>query len=110
VAAIRTEIGARRFAETMVASPGALVGDSVTGKTFRIPTITPRKVGGACVFLVDDRCSIHAVAPFGCAYFDMHMDEEVYAPRSRWYLVKIMASPAYHAERAKLPLKENGDE
>lgn len=40
-----------------------------------IGSITPRSQGGRCVFLDEqDRCRIHAVAPFGCAYYDTHMD------------------------------------
>ena len=56
----------------LLASPGAKVmrGDRV----FRIPTLVPaRREDGACRFLTEsDRCAIHAVAPFGCAFFDAH--------------------------------------
>jgi hypothetical protein len=56
----------------LLASPGAKVmrGDRV----FRIPTLVPaRREDGACRFLTADcRCAIHAVAPFGCAFFDSH--------------------------------------
>jgi hypothetical protein len=55
------------------ASPGALVLRH--GRTFRIPTLVPaRRPDGACVFLTaTGRCAIHAVSPFGCAFFDSHM-------------------------------------
>src|SRR5262249_19738123 len=52
----------------LLASPGAIV--SVAGELFRIRTLTPaRKSDGFCSFLQDDRCTIHAVSPFGCALF-----------------------------------------
>ena len=45
------------------------------GHVFRIPTLVPaRQSSGACIFLTaEDQCAIHAVAPFGCAFFDAHM-------------------------------------
>lgn len=56
----------------LLASPGAKVrrGDRI----FRIPTLVPaRREDGACRFLTaDSRCALHAVAPFGCAFFDEH--------------------------------------
>jgi hypothetical protein len=57
----------------LLASPGALV--LRRGLPLRIPTLVPaRRLGGACVFLTDAaQCAIHAVAPFGCAFFDSHM-------------------------------------
>jgi hypothetical protein len=56
----------------VLASPGAVVMQR--GKLFRIPTLVPaRQPDGACVFLTpDSRCAIHALAPFGCAFFDAH--------------------------------------
>jgi hypothetical protein len=56
----------------LLASPGALVMQR--GKLFRIQTIVPaRQTDGACVFLTpESRCAIHALAPFGCAFFDSH--------------------------------------
>jgi hypothetical protein len=58
----------------LLASPGALVARG--GKRFRIPTLVPaRRPDGACLFLTDaGRCVIHAVSPFGCAFFDVHQD------------------------------------
>jgi hypothetical protein len=52
------------------ASPGALVMSE--GHDYRIPTLVPARGGdGACSFLTrESRCSIHAVAPYGCAFFD----------------------------------------
>lgn len=56
------------------ASPGALVAKN--GNQFRIPTLVPaRRENGWCKFLSDDGlCRIHSVSPFGCAFFDAHMD------------------------------------
>lgn len=89
------------------ASPGALVGDIDSGRRWRIGTITPkivRKKG--CVFLdSDNKCRIHAVAPFGCAYFDMHMNGFQGDQRSMWGLRQIIDNPAYRALRALLPFK-----
>lgn len=84
------------------ASPGALVGNRATGQTFRVGTITPRLVRGRCVFLdAEDRCTIHAVAPFGCRMFDTHMDAAEAHPRSLW-LVRSQADPAYQSLRRTL--------
>ena len=61
---------ARRY---LLASPGALVARG--GKLFRIPTLVPaRRPDGPCLFLTDaGSCAIHAVSPFGCAFFDAHL-------------------------------------
>lgn len=63
----------------LLASPGAKVAgrDPKTGKliTFQVPTLVPaRNANDHCVHLSPDGlCDIHAVAPFGCAFFDMKM-------------------------------------
>jgi hypothetical protein len=60
--------------ECLMASPGSLAKDLITGKVFRIPTLTPQaQPNGACKFLTaEGRCSIHAVSPYGCAFYDSH--------------------------------------
>lgn len=69
----RTHFGAQ-FAPWAIAhlaaSPGAIVQQH--GHTFRIPTIVPaREVSGRCHFLTQrEDCLIHAIAPFGCGWFD----------------------------------------
>lgn len=84
------------------ASPGALVANTHTGDVFRIGTITPRLTRGRCVFLdATDRCSIHAVAPFGCAYFDTHMPATEGQPRGSW-LAHAQQDPAYQSLRRTL--------
>lgn len=83
------------------ASPGALV--KTQGETLRIGTITPRMRRGRCVFLGDDnKCKIHAVAPFGCAMFDTHMSFITAQPRSLW-LVRHQLSQEYRDLREALP-------
>jgi len=60
----------RTWAESnLLASPGALVLQG--GKPFRIHTLVPaRQESGACIHFTGERqCSIHPVAPFGCAFF-----------------------------------------
>jgi len=67
-----------KWAESnLFASSGALVMDKSTGQQFRVPTLVPSTVGNSyrCHWLdVNDRCSVHADAPFGCAFFDCSMD------------------------------------
>jgi Fe-S-cluster containining protein len=87
------------------ASKGAVVGDSRTGRVFRIGTITPRMEDGRCVFLDDaERCRIHPVAPFACSRFDAHMSPEEGQRRSAWGLRQIVNSPGYELVRSLLVL------
>lgn len=53
---------------------------------FSVPTIVPaQKENGDCVFLdAEGHCSIHPVAPFGCAYHDVHLTREEADPRSHY--------------------------
>jgi Fe-S-cluster containining protein len=85
------------------ASPGALVQDSF-GVTRRIGSIVPQtRKQGRCVFLDEnDRCKIHEVAPFGCAYFDTHMSRDT-AHRRSLYAVRLQETKQYQELRAKLP-------
>lgn len=74
-----------------------------------VPTITPRVENGRCVFLTsDNRCSIHAVSPFGCAYFDAHMPRDESDERVKWSIREISQSASYKAFRALL--EERGGE
>jgi len=56
----------------------AVVDGDTKHLAIRVPTIVPQQTAdGRCVFLsADNKCSIHEVSPFGCAYHDMHMDKE----------------------------------
>lgn len=60
----------------LLASAGATVMNA-EGRVFQIPTFVPRrKPDGTCVFLDErDRCTIHAVSPFGCSFFDAHQSD-----------------------------------
>lgn len=85
------------------ASPGCLVKSLRTGRTLRVGTITPRYRKGRCVFLDEnDRCKIHEVAPFGCAYFDTHMGWEGHE-RGEWLARAQQESAEYQALRNSLP-------
>lgn len=83
------------------ASPGALVVDRTSGRRFRIGTITPRRVRGQCIFLKDDHCTIHEVAPAGCTHFDTHMDAAEGQARGAW-LAALQTAPAYQSLRRTL--------
>lgn len=74
--------------DIFVASPGA-TAVRITSRGFdkvQIGTIVPkRQENGSCVFLDEnERCSIHEVAPFGCAFFDSHMGAEEGQMRAKW--------------------------
>jgi hypothetical protein len=66
----------------LLASPGALVMRK--GAIGRIPTLVPaRRDNAACIFLsADSSCSIHPIAPFGCAFFDSHQEDDAADRRS----------------------------
>lgn len=99
-----SEVEAR---QKLWASPGAKVMNTATGRIFWIRSITPRYVKGRCVFLTpDDRCSIHAVAPAGCALFDTHMGAAEGARRSAWLYHSIAADPSYARIRETLPFAD----
>lgn len=92
------------------ATRGSLVVDKDTGKQVRIPGIGPaRDRRGRCAFLdASDRCRIHGVSPFGCAYFDAHMPKEESERRQIWALSQIRVSDSYQALRKTLRLAEGG--
>lgn len=74
----------------LLASPGAKVMQC--NRVFRIPTLVPaRQPSGVCIFLTaENRCSIHAVAPFGCAFFDAHQSRTESDQRSQRGLRAVM--------------------
>lgn len=63
---------------SLLASPGAVIGEVATGRVYRLPTLVPARKPGTteCIFLKAGKCSIHAAAPYGCAFADMHMSAE----------------------------------
>jgi Fe-S-cluster containining protein len=75
--------------ENLLASPGATVLDR--GQVRQIPTLVPaRRSDGACKFLdASNRCLIHEVSPFGCAFFDAHQCKTESDYRSGSGLVQI---------------------
>ena len=90
--------------KTLQQGRGALVMNTKTMQTYRIPTITPSmRDDGSCVFFEAGRCTVHPVAPFGCAYFDVHMDATEGHVRSMWGLHAIVNDPSYQAVRSRLP-------
>lgn len=61
----------------LFASPGATV--AIANEIFQVPTLVPaRNQNGACHFLEENRCAIHAVSPFACGWFD-HSQTREYA-------------------------------
>jgi len=62
--------------EHLLASPGATVIQG--GIIRRIPTLVPaRAAHGGCHFLSESRrCTVHANAPFGCAFFGCQSGRE----------------------------------
>lgn len=93
--------------ELLCDSPGALAKfkEEKIDVIRRIRTIVPQMRQGKCVFLTEDnKCGIHAVAPFGCAYFDTHMEKEEGQKRSVWLHTEIIKSAEYFELRQKLPL------
>ena len=82
----------------LAASPGATIRDRATGETLQVPTIVPNRhpKTGKCAFLMDDGlCAVHEVAPYGCAYFDMHMSREEGDRRVYAGLEEIVRSQSY---------------
>jgi Fe-S-cluster containining protein len=75
--------------EHLLASPGATVLER--GQVRQIPTLVPARRGdGACKFLdANNRCTIHEVSPFGCAFFDAHQSKAESDYRSGSGLVQI---------------------
>jgi hypothetical protein len=67
------------------ASPGAVARIASTHEQMRVPSLVPARQPGkhVCHWLTKDgRCSVHAVAPYGCAFHDVHMSAETGEPRS----------------------------
>jgi hypothetical protein len=89
---IAQALGVQDFAlwarESLQASQGAEIPHA--GRVFRLPTIVPgSRPDGSCIFLQEDRCTVHAVSPFGCAYLDMHMSREEANQRSAAALLAV---------------------
>jgi Fe-S-cluster containining protein len=75
---------------TLEAARGVLSVFSVTVGVWHLEALTPRLEDDRCVFLgADDRCRIHAMAPYGCAYFDMHQSFREWFQRTRWGMEQL---------------------
>jgi len=76
--------------QNLLASPGALVIRH--DQAFRIPTLVPaRRPDGACIFLTaTGQCAIHAVSPYGCAFFDWNMAHSEADRRSKRGLQAVL--------------------
>jgi Fe-S-cluster containining protein len=74
--------------DNLLASPGAII--CTQGELITIPTLVPaRGADGACRFLKEGRCSIHAVSPFNCAFFGHEQSREEADALSMRGLVEI---------------------
>ena len=85
------------WAETnLLASPGALVQRD--GERFRIPTLVPAvKPDGSCIHLNGcGACSIHAVSPFGCAFFSCTQDVPNMSAAGLWSIYTAPPEHLYH--------------
>lgn len=72
----------KHFQASKGATVATIADDQVV--TLSIPAIVPKLTEEGCVFLTEEgKCSIHAVAPFCCAYADPHMDAEEGEPVSK---------------------------
>lgn len=94
--------------EHIVLGRGAKVArifDSGKVEIIHIPTLTPRrKANGECHWLTEDgRCSIHAVSPYGCRFFDTHMRKEEGDVRLKFALMVLLptSEPYQHIIREK---------
>lgn len=78
--------------QRLLASPGARV--LYKGREIRIRTLVPARSQetGHCQWLKDSRCTIHSVAPFGCAFFDSKQTLEEANERSQKSLMDILLS------------------
>jgi Fe-S-cluster containining protein len=92
------------------ATRGTDIFDNAARRGMRVPQIGPaRDRRGRCVFLSsDDRCEIHTVSPFGCAYFDAHMPDQEAERRKIWSLEQVRSNRRYADLRATLDPAEGG--
>jgi Fe-S-cluster containining protein len=97
--------------DKLQASSGAtLLGSD--GTLYRIETITPaQRDDGSCVFLENDRCTVHDTKPVGCRLFNICSepsgDEEQQSIRE---LLEIAKSDEYSELRERLPYAKTSTE
>jgi hypothetical protein len=107
--AIARYLGAPSLDPTMFRRGRAVLGSSVAPELIlEVATIVPaRRASGDCVFLTaNDRCGIHAVAPYGCAYFDVHQSRDEADRRSIWMTLRIAVDESYQRLARSLAPKE----
>ncbi len=84
-----------------LSSEGAKCLKKINGTVyiFHVPSIVPaQKPDGSCIFLDEqERCTIHPVSPFGCAYHDTHM-QAVEADRRMQFCVTEQIKAHYSGE------------
>jgi Fe-S-cluster containining protein len=97
------------------ASPGGMVANKATGKTRRVPTLVPARDAetGHCTFFdaATERCTIHEIAPFGCAFFDASMSAKEAQARSlplQQQLIQAWAKPSSQYVQVWHHLKDKG--
>jgi Fe-S-cluster containining protein len=92
----------RRFAdECLLASEGAKV--RIEGRVISLPTLVPANgADGFCRFLKGGRCTIHAVSPFGCAYFDHHLSHIEFDRRANTLCAELLADLQRQGEYSRL--------
>ena len=67
------------------------------------PALVPaRAIAGHCHWYVGGGCSVHADAPYGCAFFDAHMDDAEVARRVGATVAAIRADAAADGPYARV--------
>lgn len=87
--------------ENLLASPGATV--LAADRIVRIPTLVPaRRPDSSCIHLKEERCSVHSVSPFGCAFIDAHMTKAEADARSSAGLKAIILAYVHEQPYSKI--------
>jgi len=85
--------------EHLTEGRGATMYNRRTGMTSTVHTLVPRRGDdGSCHWLKDGLCSVHPVAPFGCAYFDAHMSDAEAQSRSVYLHAYLLARDDHYLE------------
>lgn len=74
-----------------------------SGRSEEVWTISPaQREDGSCVFLDGDRCTVHPVAPVGCALHDMHRSDEVAHRISTYIALDALTDDEYARQASAL--------
>lgn len=94
----------------LLASPGALVAKGE--ELFRIPTLVPAvKLDRSCIHLNEEnRCDIHEIAPFGCAFFDCGPERGEISRQALIALIQAGADSLYYRLWRSLDAKRKRQE